>query len=296
MVTEVSIDGFQRIYPFESHYLDLNGLRYHYLDEGQGEVLLMLHGNPTWSFYYRNLVRALRSQYRCVVPDHMGCGLSDKPQDYNYTLNQHIDNVERLVEHLQLDNITLVLHDWGGAIGMGLAVRHPDKIKRLVVFNTAAFLADRIPFSINLCRKPFIGEVAILQWNLFARMGLVWASRQRHRLTPEVRKGYLAPYNSPENRIANLRFVHDIPMDPSVPSYSVVEHIESRLGYFRDRPVLIVWGMKDFCFNEYFLDRWKGYFPNAEVHEVEEAGHYIVEDAYEDIIPWMLNFFKRNEA
>lgn len=294
MVTDVSLDGFKDIYPFESHYLDLNGLCYHYLDEGQGETLLMLHGNPTWSFYYRNLVRALRGQYRCVAPDHMGCGLSDKPQDYDYTLSRHIDNLERLVEHLDLDNITLVVHDWGGAIGMGLAVRHPQKIKRIVVFNTAAFLSDRIPFSINLCRLPWVGELAILQWNLFARMGLAWACKKRERMTAEVKRGYLAPYNCPENRIANLRFVQDIPMTPSVPSYALVEHIESQLGYFRDRPVLVVWGMKDFCFNESFLDRWKTYFPDAEVHEVDEAGHYIVEDAYEDIIPWMIQFFKRN--
>ncbi|MCF8720741.1 alpha/beta fold hydrolase [Nitrospina gracilis] len=294
MVKDVSLDGFKDIYPFESHYLDLNGLRYHYLDEGQGETLLMLHGNPTWSFYYRNLVRALRGQYRCVAPDHMGCGLSDKPQDYDYTLSRHIGNLERLVEHLALDDITLVVHDWGGAIGMGLAVRHPQKIKRIVVFNTAAFLSDRIPVSINLCRLPWVGELAILQWNLFARMGLAWACRKRERMTSEVKRGYLAPYNCPENRIANLRFVQDIPMTPAVPSYPLVEHIESQLGYFRDRPVLVVWGMKDFCFNESFLDRWKAYFPDAEVHEVDEAGHYIVEDAYEDIIPWMIQFFKRN--
>ncbi|CAI2718438.1 alpha/beta fold hydrolase [Nitrospina watsonii] len=294
MVTDVCLDELKNIYPFESHYLDLNELRYHYLDEGQGETLLMLHGNPTWSFYYRNLVRGLRSQYRCVVPDHMGCGLSDKPQDYNYTLSQHIDNLERLIEKLSLDNITLVMHDWGGAIGMGLAVRHPEKIKRLVLFNTAAFRTDRIPFSINLCRQPVIGPVAILNFNLFARMALVWACRQRDRMTAEVKRGYLAPYNSVENRIATLRFVQDIPMHPAVPSYPVVEHIESKLGFFRDRPVQLIWGMKDFCFNDYFLQRWKTYFPEAEIHQVEEGGHYIVEDAYEEIIPWMIQFFKRN--
>jgi len=294
MVMDVSIEPFKELYPFESHYLDLNGLQYHYLDEGQGETLLLLHGNPTWSFYYRNLIRAMRSQYRCVAPDHIGCGLSDKPQDYDYTLSRHIDNLERLVDHLQLDNITLVMHDWGGAIGMGLAVRHPERIKRLVVFNTAAFLMDRIPFSINLCRQPVIGPVAILHFNLFARMGVVWACKERHRLTKQVKKGYLAPYNCPENRIGNLRFVQDIPMEPTVPSYPVLEHIESKLGYFRDRPVLIVWGMKDFCFNHHFLERWKTYFPGAEVHEIEEGGHYVVEDAYEDIIPWMIQFFKRN--
>jgi len=294
-VSGLSIEPFRDLYPFESRFIELGPHRMHYLDEGQGETLLMLHGNPTWSFYYRNLVKGLRSQYRCVVPDHIGCGLSDKPQEYNYTLSQHIDNLAALVDHLNLDHLTLVMHDWGGSIGMGLAVRAPEKIKRLIFFNTAAFIADRIPFSINLCRNPIIGPLAILKFNLFARMATSWACKQTNRMVGKVRKGYLAPYNSPENRIANLRFVQDIPLTPDIPSYPVVEHIESQLGYFRDRPAMIIWGMQDFCFTEYFLDRWKKYFPNAEVHEVEQAGHYVVEDADEEIIPWMIQFLRKNE-
>ncbi|MCH8933961.1 MAG: alpha/beta fold hydrolase [Nitrospina sp.] len=295
MVSGLSIEPFRDLYPFESRFIELGPHRMHYLDEGQGETLLMLHGNPTWSFYYRNLVKGLRSQYRCVVPDHIGCGLSDKPQEYNYTLSQHIDNLAALVDHLNLDHLTLVMHDWGGSIGMGLAVRAPEKIKRLIFFNTAAFIADRIPFSINLCRYPIIGPLAILKFNLFARMATSWACKQTNRMVGKVRKGYLAPYNSPQNRIANLRFVQDIPLTPDIPSYPVVEHIESQLGYFRDRPAMIIWGMQDFCFTEYFLDRWKKYFPNAEVHEVEQAGHYVVEDADEEIIPWMIQFLRKNE-
>jgi len=224
----------------------------------------------------------------------MGCGLSDKPQDYNYTLSKHIDNLAALIDHLKLENITLAVHDWGGAIGMGFAVRHPEKIKRLVFFNTAAFLTDRIPFSINLCRNSIVGPLAILQLNLFARMGASWASKQPGRMRGLVREGYLAPYNSPENRIANLRFVQDIPMSPEIPSYPVVEHIESQLERFRELPTMIVWGMKDFCFTDYFLDRWKQYFPDAEVHEVKQAGHYVVEDADEQIIPWMIQFLKNH--
>ena len=289
-----SIEPFRDLYPFESRFLDLNPHRMHYLDEGQGDPVLMLHGNPTWSFYFRNLVKGMRNQYRCVVPDHIGCGLSDKPQNYPYTLSRHIDNLESLVEHLGLDNLTLAVHDWGGAIGMGFAIRHPEKIKRLIFFNTAAFIDSRIPFSINLCRHSWVGPLAILRFNLFARMAADWASKVPGRLTGRVRKGYLAPYNSAENRIANLRFVQDIPMSPDIPSYAVVEQIESQLGYFRNRPVMVIWGMKDFCFNTHFLERWKKIFPNAEVHEVPQAGHYVVEDADEEIIPWMIQFLKRN--
>ena len=138
----MELDDIKDLYPFESNFLELeDGLKMHYIDEGEGEVLLMLHGNPTWSFYYRNLIQSFQKKYRCIAPDHIGCGLSDKPQDYNYTLSTHIDNLEQLVNSLGLKDITLVMHDWGGSIGMGLAVRQPKLIKRLIIFNTAAFLS-----------------------------------------------------------------------------------------------------------------------------------------------------------
>lgn len=294
MVSGFSVEPFRSEYPYESHFLNLDSHRYHYLDEGQGETLLMLHGNPTWSFYYRNLIKGLKHQYRCVVPDHMGCGLSDKPQDYNYTLSRHIDNVEALVDHLELDNITLVLHDWGGAIGMGYAARFPKKIKRLVLFNTAAFLSREMPFILNLFRNPIIGPLAILQFNAFAKGAAARGCVQRDRMRGKVRRGYLAPYNSPENRIANLRFVQDIPMKPEEASYPVVQDMQSKMESFRDRPAMIVWGLQDFVFTEHFLSRWKEYLPQAEVHALEDAGHYVVEDAFEQIIPWMLQFLKRH--
>ncbi|MBI5427554.1 MAG: alpha/beta fold hydrolase [Nitrospinae bacterium] len=294
MVNGVSLEPFKDIYPFQSRWAQIGPYRYHYLDEGSGETLLMLHGNPTWSFYYRDLVAGLRGGYRCVVPDHIGCGLSDKPQEYDYTLARHIENLEFLCERLALRDVTLVMHDWGGAIGMGYAVRHPLNVKRLVVFNTAAFLSERIPLSINLCRLPVFGAAAIRLFNAFARMAVLRACKRRERMTPKVRAGYLAPYNSYANRVGNLRFVQDIPMNPKVPSYSVVESIESQLQQFRDRPTLMVWGKKDFCFNDYFLERWKALFPTAEVHEVPDAGHYVVEDAHERIVPWMKSFLSRN--
>ncbi|MFQ5443629.1 MAG: alpha/beta fold hydrolase [Nitrospinales bacterium] len=291
MVDLISLEPFKDLYPFKSHTLEIGALKYHYLDEGSGDILLMVHGNPTWSFYYRTLVLGLRRKYRCVVPDHMGCGLSDKPQEYNYTLQQHIDNLSHLVESLELNKITLLMHDWGGAIGMGLAVKHPDKIKRLVVFNTSAFLSERIPFSINICRWPVFGPIAIRCFNAFAKSGIRRACMNQGRMTDQVKAGYLAPYNSFANRVANLRFVQDIPMSPDVPSYPVVQYIESQLSKFQDRPMVIVWGKKDFCFDDHFLNRWKEIFPHARVHEIADAGHYVVEDAHERIIPWLDKFF-----
>jgi haloalkane dehalogenase len=289
-----NFDQFRDIYPYTSRYFDLNPHKYHYLDEGGGETLLFLHGNPTWSFYYRTLIQRLKDGYRCVAPDHIGCGLSDKPQDYNYTLSIHIDNLEKLVDSLELKNITLVLHDWGGAIGMGLAVRRPELIKRLVLFNTAAFLSSHMPFRINICRKPFIGPIATRYFNAFAKGVLMFGLKNQERLTEQVRAGYLAPYDSFENRVANLRFVQDIPMDSTAESYQVVKNIENSLQQFNKLPIMIAWGMKDFCFNLHFLNKWKEIFPSAEVHEVEHAGHLVVEDACEEIIPWMCLFLKNN--
>ena len=283
-----------KLYPFSSNSLQLEQHRYHYLDEGAGETLLMLHGNPTWSFYYRNLILGLKDSYRCVVPDHMGMGKSDKPQDYPYTLSQHIDNLEQLVNHLGLDDITLVVHDWGGAIGMGFAVRHPKLIRRLVIFNTAAFLSHEIPLSLSLCRIPGFGALAIRGFNAFARGAIRWACVKQERMTKEVREGYLEPYDNFANRVANLRFVQDIPMSPDSPSYSVIQNIEKNLKLFQNHPVQIIWGAHDFVFNDNFLKRWQEIFPQAEVHRMEDAGHYVVEDAHESILPMLKEFLQKN--
>ena len=275
-----------KLYPFSSNSLQLEQHRYHYLDEGAGETLLMLHGNPTWSFYYRNLILGLKDSYRCVVPDHMGMGKSDKPQDYPYTLSQHIDNLEQLVNHLGLDDITLVVHDWGGAIGMGFAVRHPKLIRRLVIFNTAAFLSHEIPLSLSLCRIPGFGALAIRGFNAFARGAIRWACVKQERMTDEVQAGYLEPYDNFSNRVANLRFVQDIPMSPDSPSYSVIQNIEKNLKLFQNHPVQIIWGAHDFVFNDNFLKRWQEIFPQAEVHRME--------DAHESILPMLKEFLQKN--
>ena len=289
-----NFDSFKDLYPFTSFYFDLNPYKLHYLDEGEGEALLFLHGNPTWSFYYRSLIQNFQGRYRCVAPDHIGCGFSDKPQDYNYTLTTHIDNLEKLVDFLGLKNITLMVHDWGGAIGMGLAVRKPELIKRLVLFNTASFLSTDIPLRIGLCRIPLLGTILIRYLILFVSGVLRFGLKRRKRLTQNVRAGYLAPYDTFENRIANLKFVEDIPMDTTVPSYSVIQYIEDNLKKFDGYPILIIWGSEDFCFNVKFLNKWREIFPRAEVREVCNAGHLVVEDASDEIIPWIDEFLRKN--
>ena len=289
-----TVDGFRELYPFDSHFLQLGGLRYHYLDEGQGDPVVMLHGNPTWSFYYRRLIKDLRVTHRVIAPDHMGCGFSDKPQIYDYRLDRHIINLEALISHLGLNRITLVMHDWGGPIGMGYAARHSENVKRLVFLNTVAFWSPRIPMILRICRIPFLGGFTIRGLNLFALIATYVACRNRERMTRDVRAGYLLPYDSYRNRIAHLRFVEDIPVNSSHPSYSALRAIEDSLPRFLNHPMLIIWGEGDPVFVPALLDDWTRWFPEASVKRIPDAGHYVLEDAYERIIPWVREFLEQN--
>jgi haloalkane dehalogenase len=283
---------WRELYPFSSHEMPLDGLRYHYLDEGTGLPLLMIHGNPTWSFYWRNLVTAFRDRYRVVVPDHIGCGLSDKPQQYSYCLEQHIDNLVRLICQLNLDDITLMVHDWGGAIGLGAALRVPERIARFVIFNTGAFPPPYIPLRIRSCRTPWLGPLAVRGANLFARAALSMAVAHRDRMTAPVKAGLLAPYDSWQHRIAIQRFVADIPLTRRHPTWSVLEELERGLPRLSDRPTLMIWGMRDWCFRSECLERLLISFPHAEVHRLQDAGHYVIEDAHERIIPLVEDFLR----
>ena len=287
------------LYPFESHFFEQNGLRQHYLDEGQGAPVVMVHGNPTWSFYYRNLVTALKGQYRVIAPDHIGCGLSDKPADsgYSYTLKQRVDDLDALLDHLQIkEKITLVLHDWGGMIGMAYASRHPERIARLVILNTAAFhlpAGEKFPLALKICRETQLGVFLILGFNAFAR----FAARigcKRHPLTPELQEAYCSPYDTWQNRIATLRFVQDIPLNTGDAGYELISEVQDGLHRFADRPMLICWGEKDFVFDTVFRDEWQRRFPRAEVHSFADCGHYILEDAKEEVIPLIVDFLKKH--
>ncbi len=251
----------------------------HYLDEGTGEVIVMLHGNPTWSFMYRNFITQLRPEFRCIVPDHIGCGLSDKPQHYNYTLAQHIENVNRLLFHLKIDRFHLIVHDWGGAIGMGFAGRCDDRVDCIQLMNTAAFPNKEIPFRIAVCRYPILGEFLVRGLNAFAK-GATYMAVKRP-MSANVRAGYLFPYSSWENRIATHRFVKDIPMKPGHVSYANLVEIAKNLDTLKGKPIQILWGMQDFCFNTHFLKLWKEHFPKAKVTQFQQAGHYVFEDENE---------------
>jgi haloalkane dehalogenase len=284
--------GVARLYPFAPRrFVTPRGARMSYVDEGRhrDEAVLMLHGNPTWSFYYRDLIKALRPMMRCVAPDHVGMGLSEKPENYDYTVAARIADIEALVSELGLKRVHLVVHDWGGAIGFGFAARHPELIGKLTVLNTAAFTSTRIPARIAICKAPVIGPLLVRGFNGFA-WPATWMSMHRRSLTADEKCGYLLPYDSWAHRVAVSAFVQDIPLDASHPSWATLAEVERGLAQFRDRPALIVWGGKDFCFNDHFLARWREELPQADVHRIADAGHYVLEDASDEVIGRVVGF------
>jgi len=281
------------LYPFESRYLSLGPHRLHYVDDGEGRPLLFVHGNPTWSFYWRNLILGLRNDFRCLAVDHIGCGLSDKPQDYEYTLQRRIDDLVRVVEQLDLQDATLLAHDWGGAIGLGTAQRLRERFSRIVLFNTGAFPPPFVPWRIAACRLPMLGTVAIRGCNAFARAALSMAVEKPERMTADVRAGLLAPYDSWASRIAVDRFVKDIPFSPRHRTWRTLEQIEAGLDSLAHLPIQLIWGMRDWCFRPECLDRLVQHWPQVEVHRLEDCGHYVVEDAHERIVPLVRAFLNR---
>ena len=293
-------------YPFASNrHTHASGLVQHYLDEGPrgGAPVLMLHGNPSWSYYWRRLVLGLRDTYRCIVPDHIGMGWSDKPDDsrYTYTLQSRVDDLDALIERLVAEHglpargWTLVLHDWGGMIGTAWACRRPERVSRLVVTNTAGFpnpKDQRLPATLRLGRDSRLGEWLILKHNAFARGAARWGVTRK--LDPAVAAALVSPYDTPAHRLATLRFVQDIPLGPDDRAWPLVEATGRALDQFANRPMLLGWGLKDFVFDAAFLAEWRRRFPAAEVHAYADAGHYVLEDAHERLVPAIRAFLERS--
>jgi len=287
-------------FPFKRNFINRNGHQYHFVNEGKGSPVVMVHGNPSWSFYYRNLVSKLSKNHQCIVPDHIGCGLSDKPGDesYDYTLANRIDDLEALLEHLEIkENITLVVHDWGGMIGMGYAARYPERIKRLVILNTGAFhlpKAKKLPPALWLGRNTFVGTLLVRGFNAFSSVAS-YIGVKRKPMSKEIRQAYVAPFNSWKNRISTLRFIQDIPLKTGDRNYSLVSDISDSLPQFNKLPMLICWGLKDFVFDKHFLAQWQKRFPDAQVHAFDDCGHYILEDASDEVTLLINDFLKTSE-
>lgn len=293
-------------YPFTPQRLEVRpGIAMSYLDEGprDGEIVVMLHGNPSWSYYWRHLVLGLRDRYRCIVPDHVGMGLSDKPDDapdaaprYDYTLRSRVADLATLLERLGITGpVTLAVHDWGGMIGMGWALAHLPQVRRLVILNTALFplpAAKAMPWQLSLGRDSRIGGFLIRRFNLFAR-GAAWLGTTR-RMPTGVRRAYIAPYAGWRNAIATLRFMQDIPLRPGDPAWPLVEESGRRLHEFADRPAFVGWGLRDFVFDRHCLDAVTQALPRAEVHAFADADHYVLEDQHAVLVPAIRDFLARH--
>jgi pimeloyl-ACP methyl ester carboxylesterase len=298
-------------YPFNPRRFEVRpGVSMSYLDEGprDGEVVVMLHGNPSWSYYWRNLVSGLSDRYHCIVPDHVGMGLSDKPDDggglahshggrdarhiaphYDYTLQSRVDDLEALLRHAGIDDatpVTLAVHDWGGMIGFGWALSHAAQVKRLVITNTAAFPLPAVkpmPWQIALGRDWKFGAFLIRAFNAFAG-GASYVGVEK-KMPADVRRAYVAPYDTWANRISTVRFMQDIPLTPADRAWPLLEAAGKALPSFADRPAFIGWGLKDFVFDKHFLDGFRRALPNAQVTAFDDAGHYVLEDKAAELVP-----------
>lgn len=286
------------LYPFTGRRFDRgDGIRLHYLDEGpeEGEPIVFVHGNPTWSIHFRAPVLALRDRRRCIAIDHVGCGLSDKPGDdrYRYTLASRVDDLDRLIAHAVPGprRLTLVAHDWGGMIATAWATANPERVARIALMNTAGFHLPKskaFPPALGLVRTP-VGALLVRGLNAFALTASHVCTTER-RMPRVLRHAYRAPYASWDERIATLRFVEDIPLAPEDPSYAVVSRTQERLPALARTPMLLAWGMRDFVFDHHFLDEWVRRFPHAEVHRFPRAGHYLLEDEPDAVVAHLSRF------
>ena len=269
----------ERLYPFASRFAEAEGARVHYADEGEGPPLLLLHGNPTWSFLYRDVIRGLSDRFRCIAVDLPGFGLSQPPPGYGFTPAEHASVLERFVTRLDLTGVTMMVQDWGGPIGFAAATRHPDRFERFVIGNTWAWpKADLGTQAFSRLLGGPVGRRLILHRNLFVERILPRGVRLR-RLPEEVMAAYRGPFPTPASRWPTAVFPREI-----LGSRPFLAEVERGLGALRDRPALLVWPTRDVAFREPERRRWEAIFPDHRTVLLHGAGHYIQEDAPDAIV------------
>jgi cis-3-alkyl-4-acyloxetan-2-one decarboxylase len=287
------LDGdFDGTFPFEPRYLRAGRTSLHYLDEGSPDAapFLFLHGNPTWSYLWRRPIAELSAAgHRCVAYDHMGFGRSEKPRRMSaYTLERHVENALAVIDELDLRDVTLVGHDWGGPIGLGAMLERPERLRSLVLMNTWAWeLPSWLPPFIRQFRTEGLGEILALGGNLSVES--IPGGMARRDPDPAMMDAYRAPFPDYWSRAGTLAFQRDIPLTERDRSAPVISSIHERLPQL-DVPVLLLWGMRDPVFQPVFLDQWREVFPHAEVAALEDASHFVVEDRPDAVIDAIRRF------
>jgi len=279
---------YKDLYPFESHYCNVGGYKMHYVDEGQGPLVILVHGNPTWSFYYREVIKKLRTQFRVIAPDHIGCGLSEHPYGRHFKAADRVTHLQNLVDSLGLKSFSLIMHDWGGSIGTTLAVRNLERIDRLIYLNTTLTETESLPWFIKISSKPFIGKFLTKTTKTFLRLTTNVGAATK--LPKRVKKGYFFPYRTAKDRSFVWDFVHDIPFNMDHPTYSGMMEISRGVPELSKKPIQIIWGLKDPCFHQEILTQLMRLFPAARVLEIPTASHLVVEDATDLVNETIENF------
>ena len=280
------------LFPFESRvFAAPGGQRMHFVDEGKGEPVVFLHGNPSWSFEFRRPIAELRGKYRCVAPDHVGFGLSSRSgRTDDYRPEAHARRFEALMDRLGLDGITLFMTDWGGPIGLDFARRHPDRVSRIVVANSWCWPVGGDfhfrSFSFLMSSRP--GRYLIERHNLFVDRVMPMAVGDRRALTPEVMAHYRNALPTPEARRAVAAFPGHI-----VGAGEWLGEIWDDRASFAAKPALLLWGLKDIAFRRKELERWKSALEDCEVHEFADCGHFLAEEAPDRVLPLLRDFLER---
>lgn len=276
------------LYPFAPHRVRVSGGFMHYIDEGKGAPLLFVHGTPTWSFLYRHYIRALAPQYRCIAPDHIGFGLSDKPATWDYTLQSHSHNIEQLVDALGLEQITLIVHDFGGPIALPFALRYPEKIRRIVLFNTWMWetLSDPATRRVSALLHSSIGRLLYLRFNISPRILLKKAFYKREMLSAAVHQHYTGVFPHRDDRVGLLMIGREL-----TGASDWMESQWQQLHRIVDKPALLLWGKHDPVLREQHLHKWQQALPSA--HTVQyDCGHFIQEEQPEESLYALASFLQ----
>jgi haloalkane dehalogenase len=269
-------------YPFKSHYFQTPVGKMHYIDEGEGDPIVMIHGNPGWSFEFRKIVKEMSKTNRCIAIDHIGFGLSDKPFDFDYLPASHARNFELLMDSLNLENITMTFNDWGGPIGLAYAIKHPDKIKKLVILNSYLWSVENDPYyqKFSGMMGGRIGRFMIKNFNIFGRFFLTKVVGDKKSLPKNIHKHYYKHLETRKDRKGCYTFPREV-----TKSGKWLDSLWQQREKINSIPTTFVWGMKDIAFREselnYWLEHWKN---DPKVIRLDKVGHYPQEETAEVVI------------